>query len=43
MKLFQLIREQGGLSVQQRDELVSHIIAAMKQLGHGSLLARDSV
>jgi hypothetical protein len=28
--LFQLIREQSGLSTQQRDELVSQIVAAMK-------------
>jgi hypothetical protein len=34
--LFQRIREQGGLSTQQRDELVSHIIAAMDELGQRS-------
>jgi hypothetical protein len=31
--LFQRIREQSGLSSQQRDELVSQIVAAMNDLG----------
>jgi hypothetical protein len=35
-KLFQRIREQRGLSTQQRDELVSDIVAAMDELGRSS-------
>jgi hypothetical protein len=34
--LFQRIREQSGLSTQQRDELVSQIVAAMKDLAQSS-------
>jgi hypothetical protein len=34
--LFQRIREQGGLSTKERDELVSHIVAAMDDLGQRS-------
>ncbi len=34
--LLQRIREQSGLSIQHRDELVSDIIAAMDELGHRS-------